>query len=127
MSNFETLFCGKDSEEVFECCSCSLTMAAWFLGSPPMQLTQPIHLNVLKVLVRMVGPQEILVTWHPLEEKTRCSPQTRMQSRRTLLCNKLFKQSCAFFPRYSTTGLWSAEGGGVQSVESKVWSAECPA
>jgi hypothetical protein len=36
--------------------------------------------------------------------KTRCSPRTRMQSRRTLLSNKLFEQS-TFFPCYRTSAL----------------------
>ena len=38
------------------------------------------------------------------EVKTRCSPRTRMQSRRTLLWNKLFEQS-TFFPCYRTSAL----------------------
>ena len=37
--------------------------------------------------------------------KTRCSPRTRMQSRRTLLWTKLFGQSCTFFPCYRTSAL----------------------
>ena len=36
--------------------------------------------------------------------KTRCSPRTRMQSRRTLLSNKLFEQS-TFFPCDRTSAL----------------------
>ena len=38
------------------------------------------------------------------EKKTRCTPQTRMQSQRTLLWNKLFQQS-TFFPCYRTIAL----------------------
>ena len=37
--------------------------------------------------------------------KTRCSPRTRMQSRRTLLWNQLLGQSCTFFPCYRTSEL----------------------
>ena len=61
-------------------------------------------------------------SWHVIPTKTRCSPRTRMQSRRTLLWNKLFEQSCTFFPCYRTSALyvWNAEEGGVQSVERGV-------
>ena len=67
-----------------------------------------------------------------IQEKSRCSPRTRMHSRRTVLWNKLFEQSCTFFPCYRTTRLWNAEEGEVQrvecgmySVKSVVWSVEC--
>ena len=77
-----------------------------------------------------------------LFSKTRCSPRTRMQSRRTLVWNKLFEQSCTFCPcyrllPYQRTVDWNAEEGGVQSVgreESgvlsgnvvcRVWRADC--
>jgi hypothetical protein len=58
--------------------------------------------------------------------KTRCSPRTRMQSRRTLLWNKLFEQSCTCFPCYRTSALylWNAEEDGVQSVECGVYRVE---
>ena len=58
--------------------------------------------------------------------KTRCSPRTRMQSRRTLLWNKLFEQSWTISPCYRTTRsaerkVWSVESK-VETVECRVWS-----
>ena len=38
-------------------------------------------------------------------QKTRCSPRTRMQPRRTHLWNKLLEQSCAFSPCYRTNAM----------------------
>ena len=73
-----------------------------------------------------------------LQMKTRCSPRTRMQSRRTLVCNKLFEQSATsylnslvhFAPVTVAVHcrLWNAKEGGVQSVgheESGVLSGKC--
>ena len=48
------------------------------------------------------GHTDTLIYFH--WKKTRCSPRTRMQSRRTLLWNKLFEQS-TFFPCYRTSAL----------------------
>ena len=84
--------------------------------------------------------------------KTRWSPRTRMltrmllvqmwkhmdmQSRTTLSCNRLFEQSCSYFPCYQSAvwsgkcrvwsvkcGVWSAECK-VRSAKYKVWSGEC--
>ena len=74
--------------------------------------------------------------------ETRCSPRTRMltrmlmvqmsahmdmQSRRTLLWNSWFQQSCFFFPVTKPVHrrLWNMEKGGVQSMECRVWSVKC--
>ena len=46
--------------------------------------------------------------------ETRCSPRTRIQSRKTLLWNTWFEQSCTFFPVHCR--LWDPEEGGVQIV-----------
>ena len=52
-----------------------------------------------------------------------------MQSRRTLFCNRLFAQFCAYFPCYQSVvwtgkcGVWSVECK-VRSVECKAWSGE---
>ena len=61
----------------------------------------------------------------PEAKKTRCSPRIRMltrllmvqmskhmdmQSRRTLVCNSLFEQSCAYFPCYQSA-VWSGKCG----------------
>ena len=80
--------------------------------------------------------------------ETRCSPRTRMftrmlmgqmskhmdmQSRRTLVCNSLFEQSCTYFPCYQSAvwsvkwGVWSVKCGArsVEFVNCRVWCVEC--
>ena len=71
-----------------------------------------------------LGPQAFQHAKIPKNQKTRCSPRTRMltrmlmvqmskhmdmQSRRTLFCNSLFEQSCTCFP----------------CCQSAVWSGKC--
>ena len=53
---------------------------------------------------REKGMEKMEKNWFTTEKKTRCSTRTRMQSRRTLLWNKLFEQS-TFFPCYRTSAL----------------------
>ena len=52
-------------------------------------------------------------------QKTRCSPRTRMQSRKPLLCNKLFEQAytCSPVTMPVHCRLWKAE-------ECKVWGVK---
>ena len=65
--------------------------------------------TILKFLP--VGNQNM----YPCIWQTKCSPRTRMQSRRTLLWNILIEQSCACFPVTVPVHcrLWNAGQGGV--------------
>ena len=56
---------------------------------------------------------------------TRCSPQTRMHSRRTC-CETTYLNSLNFSPVAVPVHcrLWNAEESGVQSVECGVWSVK---
>ena len=57
----------------------------------------------------------------PFSKKTRCNPRTRMQSRKTLLWNKLFEQFCTFFPCYGTSALSTVECGMGWNAKCGVW------
>ena len=124
------------------CLSCSLSLGvkAFLWKSNFWEVPRTRFFWIQKVKIPFSFGTLILRSskhWNFLHS-TRCSPRTRMltrtlmvqmskhmdmQSRRTLVCNSLFEQSCTYFPCYQSK-VWSAECS-VWSVKSSVWSVKC--
>ena len=94
----------------------TLVESFYHLQEPPLN----VMLKIPHGFKNKMQPTNRMLT-HMLMVQT--SKHMDMQSRRTLFCNSLFEQSCAYFPCYQSA-VWSVECS-VWSVKCRVWSLKC--
>ena len=81
-------------------CFCDVCVLDLFMSPTNLRGVSSAERDESFRLSREYEPSSNYYAW-----KNRCSPRSRMQSRKTLVCNKWFGQSCAFFPCYRTSAL----------------------